>query len=408
MVAATVSSGSRRFTLAGLGFLLAWQVATLLGASRPTAVFLGVFGFVLHVVFGKAYALVPTYFARDLSAPWAPRVHLPLASLGVVGLALGSALGAPTLLRVGAGLWAAGVALFLAVLVATIRTNPAGRETATGGTEGHRRGVDRAANAAVPAVLAYLLFGTLALLGFVGLLDGLPPVLAGGLPAVAHLHAAGVAAALLFAVGFRVLPRFLATSPPRALVGLVLPAGAVGPALIVAGFREPRLLLAGALLESLAVVGFAVASAWMVRASDRSRVGFRAVLAGVGSGVGGVALGLGFALGWLPAGSDLVAAHLRLNVLGFLGLSIVGVLFQFSPPAVGRFPGSDDRVAARGIDLLAGGLWVEVLGLVVRSDPVARVGTLLGLGGALVVAYLHGSVVARQRHRRRERERERA
>lgn len=64
------------FVLAGAGFLVGWQVAELAGASRETGVVLGLFGFVLYVVFGKAYALVPNYFECELTVTWAPPVQL--------------------------------------------------------------------------------------------------------------------------------------------------------------------------------------------------------------------------------------------------------------------------------------------------------------------------------------------
>lgn len=87
MTAAEVSARVRRFVLAGVGFLLVWQVARLAGVPRRTEVVLGLSGFVLHVLFGKAYALLPAYFDRGLAWPRAPAVQFPLTVLGVLGLA---------------------------------------------------------------------------------------------------------------------------------------------------------------------------------------------------------------------------------------------------------------------------------------------------------------------------------
>ena len=81
-------------------------------------------------------------------------------------------------------------------------------------------------------------------------------------------------------------------------------------------------------------------------------------------------------------------AHFRLNVLGFLGLTIVGVSYQFYPPAVGSLPGSSDRTALVSMVLLGGGLGVEVVGLLAELSLLTTAGQLVGLVGALVYAYL--------------------
>lgn len=74
MTAAIVSRWARQYVLTSALFLVGWQAGTVAGIQRPTEVFLAVFGFVLHMVFGKAYSLVPTYFNRDLAVPHAPAV----------------------------------------------------------------------------------------------------------------------------------------------------------------------------------------------------------------------------------------------------------------------------------------------------------------------------------------------
>ncbi|WP_232703528.1 hypothetical protein [Halobacterium wangiae] len=387
MSAASASRGSRWFVAAGVGFLVAFQAAALAGLPRTALAVLGVHGFVVHVLLGKANALVPTYFDRDLAFPRAAFLALPSTTLGAAALSLWAA-GFAATAAVGAALWAAGVAVSLATLAWTIRGNLSGAATATGEHNAHRRQVDRAANAAVPVALAYLAAGTYETVAAV---TSLPTLAAAGLPGAVHLVAAGGALVLLFAVGFRLLPRFLVASPPRALVAVVLPTGALAPALLVAGFGGGPLFHAGAALEAVAVAGFAGAYVALYARSDRSRVGFHGVLAGVLSGVVGVLLGLGFATGMLAPTAGRVLAHLRLNVLGLLGLSIVGVTYQFYPPTVGVFPGSDDRTALASILLLAGGLWVEAGGRLTETGGVARLGVALGLVGALAYAYLVAS-----------------
>jgi len=378
-----------------LAFLVAWQVAALLGAPRDAAVWLGLLGFVLHVLFAKAYTLVPSYFARRLAVPWAPTVQLPLTALGAAGVAGATAGWLPRWLgAVGATAWLLGVLVFVGSLAWTLRGNLTGAETGTGEPNADRRPVDRFANAFVPVAGAYLLVGSYALAAS---WTPLPVLLDGFVPRAAHLLGAGTAALLVFAVGFRLLPRFLVAHPPRALVAVVLPAGALGPALIAAGLPHGPWLDLGGALEATAVVGFALAFGWQFVRSDRRRVGFYPVGLGLLAGV--VAAGLGLtmaAVGPLPA---LVRAHANLNLLGLLGLTVVGVTYQFYPPAVGQFPGASDRTALAVVGGLAGGLLVEVLGLLTGVAPLVTAGRALATLGAVGYALLLTGLLWRLRHR---------
>lgn len=379
MSATEVTRGSRRFVLAGLGFLLCWQAAGLVGAGRRIYVVLGLYGFVLHTVFGKAYALVPSYFDRTLVPVRAPAIHLPLSVVGVGCLAASE--GGPTWLRpIGAVLWTGGVTVFLTTLAWTVRDNFTGAETATSDAKANRQPVDRVANAAVPAVGLYLGAGSgLLALDAVGL-GTVGPV------RVSHLFAAGGAALLLFAVGFRLLPRFLGGYPRRTTVGGVLFAGAVGPALLAVGLPAGPLLIVGAVVEATAVVGFAGSYLRLFARSSRRRVGLSAVAVAVVAGTAGVVLGAAVAVGGYDVG--FVAAHYRLNLLGFLGLSIIGVTLQFYPPSVGRHRFADDRTAALGIGLIATGLAGQALGLIVGVSGAVSVGEAATLLGAVVHAWL--------------------
>jgi len=402
MSAATASKGSRWFVSTGVAFLVAWQGIALaatsgaLSVSRTTLAVLGVHGFVLHVLLGKAYALVPTYFGRTLAAPRAPLAALPFTAVGAAALAVGTGTDV-AVAGAGASLWAAGVLGSLGVLAWTVRGNLSGAETATGEANAHRRRVDRLANAAVPFALAYLAAGAYQT---AAVATGLPVLAAAGFPAAAHLLAAGGALGLLFAVGFRLLPRFLVSSPPFALVAVVLPAGVAAPALVVAGFGGGPLFVAGAALEALAVAGFAAAFVSLYVRTDRDRVGFHGVLAAVVSGLAGVTVGLGFALGHVAPTADHVIAHFRLNVLGLLGLSIVGVVSQFYPPAVGVLPHSGDRTALASIVALAAGLWVEAAGRLAGKDGIATAGLVVGFVGALAFAYVVASALRARAARR--------
>ncbi|WP_137284752.1 hypothetical protein [Halorussus salinisoli] len=403
MGAGAVTRWARRFVAASAVFLVAWQVAafgavlpaqTGVAVPRQTQVALAVYGFVLHTVFGKVYSLVPSYFDRSLALPRAPAVHFPLTTVGAVGLAVAPVAGVPEVVgALGALLWTAGVVVFVSALAWTLRDNPTGRETGTSDANADRRPVDRFANAFVPVVLAYLLVGSYATLTLHLELPGFASL---GFARTAHLLAAGTAALLVFAVGFRLFPRFLVGSPPRALVGVVLPAGATGPAVLAWGLYRGAWFRAGAVLEALAVAGFALAYAVLFARSERRRVGFYAVLTGVASGVLGVLVGLYFAWGsfatftFSGTGFGLVETHFRLNVLGFLGLTIVGATYQFYPPTVGTFPGASDRTALASVALVGVGLLAELVGVlaVEQADSAVVAGRASALVGALLFAGL--------------------
>jgi len=391
MTAAERSSRwARRFVFAGAVFLVVWQVGELAGIARRSGVTLGLLGFVFHTVFGKAYSLVPTYFDRDLATTRLMPVQFGLSIAGTALLAVDGAFPNSAVASVdvpagaaGAILWAGGVAVFLGTIGWTIRDNLSGAATGTGEHNADRRAVDRLANLFVPVALLYLGVGSYALLAAE---TGLPVLADGYPPRGTHLLAAGSGALLVFAVGFRLLPRFLVAAPSRLLVALVLPAGALGPALLAADLPAGRWFRAGAVLQALAVGGFALAFWLLYVQSDRCRVGFYGVLAATLAGVLAVALGLAFAVD-APT-TDLVSAHRRLTVLGFLGLTIVGVSYQFYPPGVGTFPGAGDRTALVAIALLFGGLLVEVGGLALDATLVVAAGRVAGVAGAATHCFL--------------------
>ncbi len=389
---ATVSKWARRYVLASVFALLCWQVGALVGAPTRTEVVLGVFGFVLHMIFGKAYALVPAYFESQLAFSRGPAVQFPFVVGGTAGLAASSLdVGPAWVAPASAGLWLFGVAVFVATLGVTIAPNVYKGETGTGEHNAALRPIDRLANAFVPVALSYLLVGsyeTAALYGAV------PPIFDGVSAQASHLLAAGTGALLVFALGFRLLPRFLGARPPVWAVQIVLPAATVGPALIVVGIATPSLLLVGALLEAIAVCLFALALFRMGIQSDRRRIGIYGVLAGAVFGVGGVLVGVSFAFDTAAITGPMTMLHLRFNVLGFLGLTIIGMAYQFYPPSIGRFRGSSNRTAFVSIFGIALGLLFHAASVLAGSDGLATVGTLSTLGGSIAYAYLLLSVFA--------------
>jgi hypothetical protein len=395
VASATISRWARRFLLVGVGFLLASQLAALFGAPRRVEVALGLNGFVLTVVFGKAYSLVPSYFDRTLVGPRSPAVHLPIHVVAVCSLAAAGLPATPSWIQsVGAVAWASGTGVFVAAIAGTVASNPLGLETGTSEASAGRAPLDRLANPFMPVALGYLLLGSYERLAGATALPGL----LGGAPVrVTHLLAAGFALLLLFAVGYRLLPRFLVATVPRSLAVVALPAGAVAPALLAVGYPAGPVFVAGAALESLAVVAFAVSYGWLFASTDRDRVGFFGPLGGVVAGVAGVAIGLQFALVGLDA--TLALAHLRLNLFGLLGLSIVGVLYQFYPPAVVDWPAAGDRLALSSIAVYATGLAFAAAGPH-TPWPLVPAGQLLVAAAALAVLYCIGGAIHVQTTRR--------
>jgi hypothetical protein len=390
-----ISRWARGFLVVSAIFLVAALVATLLGASRRVEVIFGVQGFVLTTVFGKAYSLIPSYFDRTLVWPGALRVHLALTVLGVGSLGMAGANAGPGWLdAAGALLWCLGVAVFLVTILTTVRDNLTGSETATGGTETDRQRIDRFANAFVPVALGYLVAGSYELLAG---RTGLPTLLDGTYSRVAHLLAAGLALLLLFAIGYRLLPRFLSVPTPGRLAVVVLPLGAVGPALVAGGLPAGPMLYAGAGALVIAVAGFAASYGLLVSRTENSRVGFYGPLAGVVLGLVGVILGGWFALDGVSG--MLSRAHLRVNVFGLLGTTVVGVVYQFYPPAVGRWPGAGDRTALATIGMLAVGIGLSALGAVV-SGAIETVGLTIATAGALGYLYLLTGSIRAQTTRR--------
>jgi hypothetical protein len=217
-----------------------------------------------------------------------------------------------------------------------------------------------------------------------------PPLLSGYPPEASHLLAAGTATNILFGVGSRLLPRFTVTHPSRYPVAVVLPAGALGPGLVSMGLLGGGTLHAGATLLAVAVVGFVVAVLRAVATSDRERVGFHGVALGAIAGLAGVGLGAYFAFAsWdLP----LVVAHYRLNLVGFLGLTVVGVAYQFYPPNVGGFRWCTDRTALASIYAIAAGLAVEVGGWSWDFQAAVTAGRSLALVGSALYATLLSGV----------------
>lgn len=381
--ATQVTRRARRFVVASPVFFVAATLAILADAGPRQVVPLLLHGFVFSMVFGKAYALIPSYFDTRLEPRVAPTIQFPGTVLGAVALAASHVPSAsPWVGTIGALLWSGGTVLFVATITWTIRGNLTGAATGTSQANDARARLDRIANTGLPVVLAYLLAGSYTVLATRTRL----PDLGVGTPGGTHLLAAGGATLLVFVIGFRLFPRFLVTTPPRGLAPLVLVTGAIAPVVLATSLYGDSLFQIGAALQATAVTGFAVAYVALFIRSDRDRIGLYGPLLGVGFGVIGVGLGVQFA--FTEVSLPLIDAHRRLNLIGWLGLTIIGATYQFYPPAVGTLPGIGDRLAVASMIGIAGGLLVHLLAVAVSTPDLAIVGEFTILGGAIAYTYI--------------------
>ncbi len=371
------------YVLASVAFLLVWQIGQLVGIARRAEVVLGLYGFVLHMIFGKGYSLIPSYFDRELAHWQAPVAQFPLTVLGTVALALATITNVDVPLKtLGALTWTVGVVVFVAEIAWTVRDNLSGRDTGTSSANVERETVDRVANAFMPIALFYLLWGSYETLAVA---TGLPNAVSYE-PARTHVLAGGTGALLVFAVGFRLLPRFMVAHPPSILAGVVLPLGALGPLALALTLPGSRWTPLAAGMETLAILGFALAIWTLFRRSDRNRVGLYGVVVAAGFGVLAAFLGVWMVLAGLDAATPVV--HLRVNLLGFVGLTIIGVAYQFYPPSIGTAPFAGDRAAIASIVAIALGLLAQIGALWIDAVAIRAGGIVLTLSGAVVYAYV--------------------
>ncbi|MFB6284782.1 MAG: hypothetical protein ABEK59_12785 [Halobacteria archaeon] len=367
---------SRRYIATACVFLVVWRAVETPWIPAPTGrsgLTLGMFGFIFTTVFAKTYTLVPSYYETRVPSPKTAAIQYPLSTAGVVLMSFWNG----AVYRTGVYLWSLGVLVLLSTAAWSLRGHVLSGDTGTSSDKPERRKTDFAANIFMPVSYLYLAAGTLSL------------VLYGTTAITFHLYGAGSAALLIYSVGFRLLPRFLAVDTPSSLVPLVLPSAAVGPGLLAYGFftgLQENVFKIGALLQSVAAVGFLIGYLWMFNATERSRVGLYAVLAAFCFSVVGVFLGLYFAFhGYAPG---LTRAHSEVNLLGFLGLTVIGVAYQFYPPAVAGFTGASDRSAAGSVVAIAVGVSLVTVNGLVPHPWLVTAGTVLSFAGSVVYSYI--------------------
>lgn len=125
-------------------------------------------------------------------------------------------------------------------------------------------------------------------------------------------------------------------------------------------------------------------------------IGLLFFASGAAYGMAGMGLGL-----WMGARQDFTLApvHAHLNLVGFVTMCLMGVFYQLTPAAAGRF------LARLHFGLATAGLWIMVpgIGLVVTGggEGAATVGALLTAAAmATFLVNLALSVPARARRGR--------
>lgn len=151
------------------------------------------------------------------------------------------------------------------------------------------------------------------------------------------------------------------------------------------------LTLLGAMLVGGAVAWHGIELADLMRRALPSRFGYtvRYYLAA------SVILPIGVTLGaWLARGADeatqarLLVAHLCLNVLGWIGLHVLGTLSTLWATMLRtRLPDGAERIAQRALSILLAGVALAASGPLVDQRLVSAVGVLVYLGGALTLGW---------------------
>jgi nitrite reductase (NO-forming) len=170
----------------------------------------------------------------------------------------------------------------------------------------------------------------------------------------------------------------------------------LGAVLVLTGVHgaRPGLVGGGAGVLGLVVVGQAsILGSWLRRGLGGPRhlgdtVWF--YLAGSGALLSGIGLGVMLSAG--PGSADtyraIRLAHAHLNVLGWIGLAVIGTLFTLWPSVLRTRIVPGIAVAARWALLLCvGGLAATTVGLLTQGRVLTLVGLcgyIVGLGGALV------------------------
>jgi len=384
MASGKLSQWTRYFTVASALSLVGTEALAAVGARRTLVATVAVFGFVCPMIFGMAYLLVPSFVGRTLADYRLPGLHFGLAYLGTAGLVTGRVTGVDPITRGGVVAWSLGVVLFVGILAWT--TVPAIRERPAvvlrSGDRPQRS--SRLATAMIPVTFGYLLVGTAGLLGW----GGFGPLPRVTFPSVIHYYGAGLGALLIFALGARLMPGFFHVTPPRVGTWVTLVPGAVAPGLLATSLWTGIGFRAGAVLQTVAMAGYAGLVGYVFWQSEWHRVGLYGILLGAIAGIVAVGINVPVAFGTVVPGQ--LRAHATGMISGFFALTIVGYAMQFFAVTSGRFPGATNRTVLGTILALALGTLLEASGYLSGIAPVSRGGAVLTLCGAVVYTYLMG------------------
>lgn len=211
--------------------------------------------------------------------------------------------------------------------------------------------------------------------------------------AALHLVVTGFVVLAIAAVVLGVFPRFTGRGLPRAWGAAIAVTLAAGPMLLAEGFNGSATLLRyGAIVEGLGLALLGGGLVWMVLGSERERASFLLYgIAGVAALVG-AGVGAGVVLGRIPRVQ--AAWHGAVNLLGFVGLVVLGAVIDLFAPAL--WPGAKPLEQHNRLVVALAGIGTAGL-LAVPLLPGWTVRVALGAYGTAVGLHLAGSVARLRR-----------
>lgn len=378
-----IASGPRRFLAASPLHLVAWGTAaalsSILGTSQTLVsnaeLWLFLTGFVGFTIIGFAWHLFPTITRRRIAHLPDGRILWAAAESAVVAGFLGLALPLPSETAAGLALggtlaWLAVVSVFTGAILISGRTGkpPAGPPASS-------RPADPAA--ALLFVASWPFGVAAAALWSAGAVAEGPGF--GYWIAGVHAFLLGQVGLLIFSVSLRLLPRFTGADGPASLSRALAAAGLAGAFGMPVGFllvpagQVPWLAAPGA-LEGLAAALFLLQLVLLATRATTPRRTFAVFLASALGLIIGGGLGIG-----MVAASDLsvVPAHVATNLLGFVGLMVLGMWTSMIAP----FQFLSHRWSNRVLGL-ASGLLVLAIALADAGVvwPELGAGTSIGFG----------------------------
>ncbi len=361
-------------------------VGSLLLAHRgPTLATLQTVGLLLALgafsplIFGTARMLLAGLARRPLAGtPTQATAILAALTLGAAAPLLPPGGPAAAL----ASLWALGMAGHVLLTLRTVRAPR--RDTASRNPEDVRR--DRLVGPLHGAALLHGALGAVllpfALLGTVAT----APVL--------HLILLGFVTLTVFGVAAHILPRFTDAHYPYPALLVGAPTASLGPLLVAAGLLwSTQLLVLGAALAATGLLSLALGALVLLARAERRRSTLLAYGAGAASIVTGALLGSLLASGY--AWPRILPLHATLNLLGFVGLFVLGASADLYAPSILR--GRDPLLWHTRTVLAAAiaGLLVAATAIVLNLPQLARGGYVLYAGA--VTLHLAGAIMTHVR-----------